>query len=477
MAAFTKGPTLREQAQALRSGRLTGLDLLEAALLRIQTCEPAINSFITLVDPESLRAEARALQGELDAGRRRGPLHGIPIGIKDVIETAGLRTTGGSAALDDWIPGRDATAVARLRAAGALILGKHNTHEFAFGTTTDNARFGRCLNPWDLGRVPGGSSGGSGAAVGAGLCIGALATDTGSSIRRPAAYCGAVGLKPSYGRVSRNGVMLLSWSLDHVGPIAASVHDAVAMLDAIAGSDPADAASRSEQWQPLLPSLSSPHGLRTAAVPRGWIASLCEPGVAACFDEACRAATRAGLRLVDVDPPFKDELLPALRLISVVEAQVAHEARFAERGERYSDELKSLVRLGDYIPAPHYVRAQQLRARMRAWLAQCFADNDVLLTPTMPGIAPAIAPSEPSELSSRASQRGASPALMGDASGLFCSFGSLGGLPSISVPMGLSEGLPCGLLVTGPQRLERSLLRLAARLERELPVLPPPPLQ
>ncbi len=457
----------REQARALRSGALSVPDLLEQVLLRIGEVEPAINSFITLADPELLRHEAITLQRELESGRNRGPLHGIPIGIKDVIETRALRTSGGSAALDDWIPDTDATAVARLREAGALIVGKHNTHEFAFGITTDNARFGPCLNPWHRGHVPGGSSGGSGAAVGAGLCIGALATDTGASIRRPAAYCGAVGLKPSYGRVPRTGAMLLSWSLDHVGPIAASVFDAVAMLDALAGHDPADAASRAETWQPLAPSLSESHGLRTAGVPRRWIETICEPGVAACFEDACRTAQRAGLRLIDIDPPFKDELLPALRLISVVEAQVAHEARFAARGERYSAELKMLVRLGDYIPAPHYVKAQQLRARVRTWLKECFADIDLLLTPTMPGVAPPIASS---------GQAAAAPAVMADASGLFCSFGAVGGLPSVSIPMGLSAGLPCGLLVTGPGRSERPLLRLAAALEALLPILPSPPL-
>ncbi|MSQ19191.1 MAG: amidase [Betaproteobacteria bacterium] len=459
--------SLREQTRALRAGAINVPQLLESALKRINAIEPAINSFITLVAADSLREEASALQRELDAGRSRGPLHGMPIGIKDIIQTRGLRTTGGSAALDDWVPDEDATAVAKLRKAGALILGKHNTHEFAIGVTTNNERFGACLNPWHQGHIPGGSSGGSGAAVGAGLCVGALGTDTGSSIRRPAAFCGAVGLKPRYGRVSRHGVMLVSWSMDHVGPLAASVFDAVAMLDAIAGFDAKDPATRNEPWEAALPTLSAPHGLRRAGVPRRWIETTCSPGVGARFNEACKVAERAGLQLVDIEPPDAIDLLNALRLISLVETHVAHEERFAKVGERYSDELKALVRLGGYIPAPHYVKAQQLRAKTRAWLADQFKDIDLILSPTMPIVAPRVA--------GRNFEK-TPPSVVADSSGVFCSFGALGGLESISVPMGLSDGLPCGLLLTGPGRVERALLRLAAAIEMQLPPLPELPI-
>ena len=443
--------SLREHAEDLRKGDISVPELLACAFERIAAIEPAINSFITRVAEDQLRSEARVLQNELDAGRSRGPLHGIPIGIKDIIQTCALRTTGGSAALDDWIPDEDAAAVARLRDAGALILGKHNTHEFAIGVTTNNARFGACLNPWNPGRIPGGSSGGSGAAVGAGLCIGALGTDTGSSIRRPAAFCGAVGLKPRYGRVSRHGVMLVSWSMDHVGPIASSVFDAVAMLDAIAGADARDPSTRNEPWDPIVPTLLAPHELKRAGVPRRWIAATCSPGVGALFDEACKVAERAGLQLVDIEPPDAMDSLNALRLISLVETHVAHEERFAKVGERYSDELKALVRMGGYVPAPHYVKAQQWRAHVRAWLAEQFKHIDLILSPTMPIVAPPVA---------ERNVQPAAPSVVADSSGVFCSFGSLAGLESISLPMGLSEGLPCGLLLTGPGRDERALFYL-----------------
>ncbi|MFN0303694.1 MAG: amidase [Burkholderiales bacterium] len=462
----TSLPSLRDQARALRSEAISVPELLESALERIAAIEPAINSFITIIAADQLRNDAQALQRELEAGRSRGPLHGIPIGIKDIIQTRGLRTTGGSAALDDWIPDEDAAAVAKLRDAGALILGKHNTHEFAIGVTTNNARFGACLNPWNQDHIPGGSSGGSGAAVGAGLCIGALGTDTGSSIRRPAAFCGAVGLKPRYGRVSRHGVMLVCWSMDHVGPIANSLFEAVAMLDAIAGPDSRDPSTRNEAWQPALPTLSRPHALKRAGVPRRWIEASCSPGVGARFDEACKVAERSGLQLVDIEPPDAIDLLNALRLISLVETHVAHEERFAKVGERYSDELKALVRLGGYIPAPHYVKAQQLRAKTRAWLADQFKDIDLILSPTMPIVAPRVAERNFEQTP---------PSVVADSSGVFCTFGALGGLESISLPMGLSEGLPTGLLLTGPGRVERALLRLAARIEAALPPLPPLP--
>lgn len=458
---------LRALADALREGKASVREVLEETLTRIEAVEPQINAHITRVDPDDLRRQADALQAEIDTRGRRGPLHGVPIGVKDVVQTKGLRTTGGSAALEDWIPDADAVAVARLREAGVLIVGKHNTHEFAIGVTTNNARFGQCRNPWDRTRIPGGSSGGSGAAVGAGLCVAAVGSDTGSSIRRPAAFNGAVGLKPRFGRVSRRGVIPVTWSLDHVGPIAATVFDAVAMLDAMAGPDPDDDACRSDHWEPLTPTLQATHGLRVAGVPRAWIEALCEPGVARCFEQACRVAEQAGLRLVDIEPPHRDELLSGLRLISLVETAVLHEQRFAERGERYSDELRTLVQLGRYIPATHYLKTQQLRARVRQWLKTAFAQIDLILSPTMPIVAPPIAPRDPGRTA---------PSVVSDQSGLFCTFGPLGGLESISIPMGLSEGLPCGLLLTGPGKHERALLRLATDLERRLPPLPAPPI-
>ena len=444
---------------AFRKGDASIPELLNATLSAIAEADGTLNSFITLADRDDLERQANALQSELQAKGPRGPLHGIPLGVKDVIDTKGLRTTGGSEALGNHVPDRDARGVELLRDAGAIIIGKNNTHEFAFGVTTDNARFGQCHNPWNPDRIPGGSSGGSGAAVGGGLVIGSLATDTGSSIRRPAAYCGAVGLKPRFGRVSRRGVMVLSWSLDHVGPIAATVADAVAMLDAISGHDPEDRASLRDIWEPLHPTLAQPHGINRAGVPRRWVERHCEAGVASRFEIACDSLEAEGVRVTDIDPPFEHELLEALRLISIVEANLAHEKRYAAHGAGYSQELQTLIELGAYIPAVHYLKAQQLRARLRDWLRETFAEVAVIASPTMTMVAPPIAAHR---------SGGNKPSIIADASGIFCTLGALGGLPSCSLPMGLSDGMPCGLLLTGPGHREGPMLSLASKLEARL---------
>lgn len=442
--------------EAYRQGKASVCELLDETLSAIVRAEPVLNSFITIADRDTLQQQATELQRELETRGPRGPLHGIPVGVKDVIHTENLRTTGGSKALEDFIPSQDAESVRRLRDAGALIIGKNNTHEFAFGVTTDNEHFGACTNPFDPDRIPGGSSGGSAAVVGAQLVIGSLATDTGSSIRRPAAFCGAVGVKPRFGRISRRGVMLLSWSLDHVGPIAATVSDAVAMIDALAGHDPEDEASLDEIWQPLLPFLKAPHGITSAGVPRGWIERYCDPGIAHLFAERCRHLEAEGCRLVDIDPPHTEDLLPALRLIALVEANLTHEQRYAAHGSGYSDELKTLVEAGAYIPARDYLKAQQLRTILRRWSARTFAEVDVIVSPTMTTIAP---------LRQDRNAGAPSPSVITDAAGIFCSLGALGGLPSYSIPMSMYDGMPTALLLTGPSRAERAMLRLAEKLE------------
>lgn len=442
---------------AYRQGKASVTELLDETLSAIKNAEPVLNSFITIADGDLLQQQARALQRELEEHGSRGPLHGIPVGVKDVIETADLRTTGGSKALENFMPERDAESVRRLREAGAIIIGKNNTHEFAFGVTTDNEHFGACRNPIDPDRIPGGSSGGSAAAVGAGLIIGSLATDTGSSVRRPAAFCGAVGVKPSFGRVSRRGAMLLSWSLDHIGTIATTVADAVAMIDAIAGHDAEDDASVTELWHPLLPSIKDPHGITSAGIPRRWIERFCDQAIGQLFAERCRQLEADGCRLVDIDPPFTEDLLPCLRLIALVEANITHEERYLAHGAGYSDELKTLVEAGAYIPARDYLKAQQLRTILRRWIDKTFAEVDIILSPTMTMIAP--------YLRGQASEK-QTPSVIADAGGIFCSLGALCGLPSYSLPMGLHDGMPTGLLLTGPARSERAMLRFADQIEQ-----------
>ncbi|MFN8557839.1 MAG: amidase [Dehalococcoidia bacterium] len=234
--------TLTEAAAQVRTGQVSPVDLVRAMLDRIERLDGTLTSFIT-VTAEAALAEAQRAEAQAALGGALGPLHGVPIALKDLFDTAGVRTTGGSKILADRVPDADAGVVARLRMAGAIVLGKLNMHEFAFGVTTDNPHFGRCNNPWNVGHTPGGSSGGSGAAVAAALCYASLGSDTGGSIRIPASYCGIVGLKPTYGRVGRGGVLPLAWSLDNAGPMAKTVRDTALLMNVIAGYDDRDPAS------------------------------------------------------------------------------------------------------------------------------------------------------------------------------------------------------------------------------------------
>lgn len=251
---------------------------------------------------------------------------------------------------------------------------------------------------------------------------------------------------------------MLSWSLDHVGPIAATVSDAVAILDAVAGPDEVDKASDGQAWAPLHTTLDHAHEVTAAGVPRRWVERHCEPGVARCFEATCSELERMGTRLTDIDPPYGEDLLVALRLISIVEANLAHKVRYAERGSAYSQELQTLIELGFYVPATHYLKAQQLRAKLREWLQGTLAGLDLIVSPAMPTIAPFI---EQHDTDTK-------PSVIADVSGIFCSLGALGGLPSCSLPMGLSDNMPCGLLLTAGWGSEPRLLRLAHALERRL---------
>ena len=237
------GLSLQEAAEQVRRKRISPVELTQACLARIEKLNPSLNAFITVTGDSAL-ASAREAEAEIQRGRWRGPLHGIPIALKDLYDTAGVRTTAASAVFLNRVPTEDAEAVRRLKAAGAVLVGKTNMHEFAYGATSAVSHFGAVKNPWDVARMAGGSSGGSGAAVAAGMCFGALGSDTGASIRQPAAYCGLVGHKPTYGLVSCRGVIPLSWTFDHAGPMTRTVFDAALMLQVLAGYDPLDLASR-----------------------------------------------------------------------------------------------------------------------------------------------------------------------------------------------------------------------------------------
>src|SRR5262245_17724135 len=319
--------TITEASDLLRRKEISPVELTSACLDRIERLNPAINAFITVMHDSAL-AEARAAEAEINAGNWRGPLHGIPIGLKDLIDTAGVKTTCGSALFADRVPTEDADIVRRLKAAGAVLIGKQNLQEFAYGGTSTSSYFGPVHNPWDLERIAGGSSGGSAAAVATGMCFGALGSDTGGSVREPAAFCGIVGLKPTYGRVSTRGVFPLSISLDHVGPLCRNVTDTALLLQAIAGYDKLDATSVGWHVDSYTDSLRSEHRPRIGIVRHPYFDDL-DTHVASAIDEALKQLSDLAADVVDIALP------PTPAAVQAPEVYALHAKHFAASPELY----------------------------------------------------------------------------------------------------------------------------------------------
>jgi aspartyl-tRNA(Asn)/glutamyl-tRNA(Gln) amidotransferase subunit A len=435
--------TLAEASAAIRKKAVSAVDLTRSCLARINKLNPLLNAFITVTEAEALE-EARELDAELASGRWRGALHGIPIAVKDLIDTAGIRTTAASAVFENRVPVEDAEVVCRLRDAGAVLLGKLNLHEFAFGGTSDVTHFGPVRNPWNPAFSPGGSSGGSGSAVAARMCFGAVGTDTAASIRTPAACCGIVGMKPTFGRVSTRGVIPLSWSLDHVGPMCRTVEDAALMLRAMAGFDPADRTTiqaRVPAWHTAM--RESPAKLRVGLPSRMYWETL-DP-------EVERAATEAVTVLAEITAGIEDMQLPAVDNLTIAEAEAYafHQPYLAQSGHLYSPQIRERLLAGGRIPAPDYIAAKREMERWRREIGQVFAEIDLIVTPTMP-----VKPVPVGTISDLALIRNT------NAFNVF-------GLPTISVPCGFSsDGLPIGLQITGPHLDEGRVFQLARAYEQ-----------
>jgi len=465
--------TIAEARRALDAGELTALELTEAMLRRIEAVEPRVQSFLS-VDAEAARAAARAADTAPAAGR--APLHGIPLAIKDVICTAGLATTAGSRILEGFVPPYDATVVERLRAAGAVSLGKLNCDEFAMGSSTENSAYQATRNPWDLGRVPGGSSGGSAAAVAAGQALATLGTDTGGSIRQPAALCGVSGLKPTYGRVSRFGLIAFGSSLDQIGPLAWTAADLALVLQAIAGHDPRDGTSAREPVPDYSAALSGDlRGLRVG-VPREYFVEGMEPGVEAATRAAIAVLEERGAELVDVSLPHTRYALPTYYIIAPAEAS-ANLARFdgvrygprepgenmweeieLTRGRRFGPEVRRRIMLGTYALSAgyydaYYKRAQQVRTLIKRDFDQVFTQVDMLAAPTSPLAAFPIGQKLDDPLAMYLADVCTLPI-------------NLAGVPGLVVPCGLSEGLPVGLQLIGRPFDEATLLRAGDAFQR-----------
>jgi aspartyl-tRNA(Asn)/glutamyl-tRNA(Gln) amidotransferase subunit A len=443
--------TIVELAPRLRRKEVSPIELTRACLDRIEQLNPALNAFITLTADAAL-AEARAAEIEISRGEWRGPLHGIPFAIKDLIDTAGTRTTAASALYQNRVPTEDAEVVRRLRRAGAVILGKNNLHEFAYGGSSLVSFFGDIHNPWNTAHIAGGSSGGSAAAVAAGLCYAAIGTDTAGSIREPAALCGCVGIKPTYGRVSCQGVIPLSWSLDHVGPLAATVGDAAVVLQTIAGYDPLDVCSVDVPVPDFVSGLRDATKALRVGIPRAYFYHDLDHEVRAAVEQALAVIGTLVAEMRDVQIEARTD-----RTVQAAESYAYHAVDIARTPELYQPETLRRIRSGANISAAEYIQRRRELDQERRRAHDIFADVDLLVTPTMPIPSPAIADlkKDPDAL------RPAELALLRNTRPF-----NVWGLPAISVPCGFTKsGLPIGLQIAGPHWREDLVLRLAHAYE------------
>ncbi|MDH3305957.1 MAG: Asp-tRNA(Asn)/Glu-tRNA(Gln) amidotransferase subunit GatA [Acidimicrobiia bacterium] len=468
--------TITEASARLSAGDLTAVDLTEAVLSRASLTEAVVHAYLTL-DQDGARQAATESDERRAAGQSKGPLDGIPIALKDNMTTAGLETTAGSRILSGYVPPYDATVVERLKSAGAVLTGKTNLDEFAMGSSTENSAYGPTRNPWDPSRVPGGSSGGSAAAVAAGSALGALGSDTGGSIRQPGALTGLVGFKPTYGRVSRYGLIAFASSLDQIGPLTRSVEDAALLYEAIAGPDPRDSTSYPGELEPVRNALEEDiRGLRVGVVTELSVEGI-DPAVAAAFGRTVDRLADAGAEIVEVSMPSTRVALSAYYLIAPAECS-ANLARFdgvryglrvdgstvedmmaATRAEGFGPEVIRRILLGTYALSAGYFdafygQAQRVRTLIIREFAAAYLQADVLVSPTAPTTAFELGAKTQDPLSMYMSDVCTIPV-------------NLSGDPGISVPVGLDEaGLPIGFQVMAPALAEPLLFRAAAAVER-----------
>jgi len=468
--------SLREAAKRVRQRAVSAADVTRAALARIADVDSGVGAFLTLNEVEAIAA-AEAIDRRIAAGQDPGPLAGIPIAVKDNICTAGLRTTAGSRILERFVPAFDATVTARLRAAGAVVVGKANCDEFGMGSSTENSALGTTRNPWDSARVPGGSSGGSAVAVAAREAYGALGTDTGGSVRLPSAFCGVVGLKPTYGRVSRYGVIAYASSLDQVGPLARDVADVAVLLEAIAGHDPADSTASPRPVPSYLAALDGKvKGLRLG-LPREYFVEGMQPEVESAVRAAVDHLASLGAIIEPVSLPHTEYAIATYYLIATAEASsnlarydgvryglrearpVLGEMYEATRARGFGAEVKRRIMLGTYALSAgyydaYYLKAQQVRTLIRMDFQKVFDTCDALVTPVSPTTA------------FRLGEKTADPVTM-YLSDIFTISVNLAGLPALALPCGADKaGLPVGLQVIGRPFDEEAVLRVGHAYEQ-----------
>jgi aspartyl-tRNA(Asn)/glutamyl-tRNA(Gln) amidotransferase subunit A len=446
---------LQAASALVHSRRASSVDLVRACLDRITRHDRELGAFITLT-AESALAEAKRADADLASGVDRGALHGIPIALKDLYDTAGVRTTAGSRIFAERVPERDSAVAEKLRAAGAVLLGKLNLHEWALGVTNQNPHFGPACNPWDTARIPGGSSGGSAVAVASGFCYISPGSDTGGSIRIPASLCGVAGLKPTYGRVSLRGVIPLAWTLDHSGPLARTVGDLALALQAMAGHDPLDPSSVDVPTEDYAAGIEDgTKGVRVV-IPTNHFFDDLDPEVDAAVRDGARVLASLGASVTEIALPRVDLLAPTQRAILLTDAAAYHREHLRERAADIGADVLTRLRTGQTFTGMDYAQARRDRDVLRReWLA-VLQEQDIILSPTTPIPAP---PREGQDAVTAAQRLTANTAPF-----------NLTGLPAVSIPCGFTAaGLPIGLqLAAGPWR-ERLLLRVARAYERATP--------
>ena len=441
--------TIRELGARYRKREISPVEVTRAQLARIEKLDPILHAFVTLTADRAL-ADARAAETALSRGDE-SPLLGIPIAHKDIYMTRGIRTTGGSALFAEWIPDEESTVVRRWEEAGTVLLGKLITHEFAFGIQFPGHRFPAARNPWNLEHIPGGSSSGSGAALAAGLVTGATGSDTGGSIRGPAAFCGITGLKPTYGRASRAGVMTLSWTLDHTGPMARTVEDCAYLLQAMAGHDAADPASSTMPVDDYLTPLRRGVGGLRIGVPRNYFFEGVDAEILRAFEESMETLRKLGAEVRDVRIPSLHAAHSFL-LILVAEAFAYHERDLRERPELYGEVARERLLSGALVTASEYTQAQRIRSEICRETTEVLRDVDVLATPTTPKPATPFTVAYDPELGFPRSN--------------MAPF-NLTGLPTLALPCGFSaSGLPLSLQLSGRPFEEATVLRVGHAYEK-----------
>ena len=442
--------TLLGAADLVRNKKVSPVELTKACLARIERTNPSLNCFITVTGDSALQ-QARAAEAEIARGKWRGPLHGIPIALKDLFDTAGVKTTAGSGVFKDRVPAEDAEVVRGLKAAGAVLLGKTNMQEFAFGGTSLISYFGAVRNPWNARYIAGGSSGGSASAVAAGLCYGALGSDTAGSVRLPASHCGIAGLKPTYGLVSIRGVIPLSWSLDHVGPMARTVADTAALLQVIAGYDEQDTTSAKMNVPDYSQNIAAKVSSLRIGVPREFFFADLDPEIDASMKEALSVLTKLSGGLKDV--ALKADNMEHLRdTVRAAEAYAYHREYVAKTPDLYQPFILKRIQAGANVTTPAYIQGRRDLAEVRRKAEKWIDGVDVLVTPTLPITTPAV--DDPHADDILPTVRNTSPF-------------DVNGWPAISVPCGFnSKGVPMGLQIIGPNGGESVIFQVAHAYEQ-----------